>query len=140
MTTRYLRCKESHSTYKKVLKLIALAEDLGISIEFSYDKFYLNDKDKDCTFEFVGVDDYNDTICSFPPDVDFKLIFENQAYLKEISDKQKARDNKVNLKCFWKKSRKGFILAEIRSAEENKRKAKELAERKLLAELKAKYE
>ena len=83
-TTEYLVLKDSHKTMQKLYKLFALAEELGISIEFEYCQHTtIKDEDFASELEMVDVDHAGECVSGFPPTFDYKARYRNPAYIKE---------------------------------------------------------
>lgn len=83
---RYLRLKDSHPTMQKLDQLFALAEELGINIGFSgYGVATIEDRDRDKDLPPLRMQDIENSdypMDSFPPTLDFKVIYENPEHIE----------------------------------------------------------
>jgi hypothetical protein len=139
----WLRLKDNHPTMQKIEKLFAYMDELGLSLEVIPPGYVggpcsINDKERPgITFVMSDLDNPNDAFNSFPPTFEYKVLYENPEWKTE---REKQREE----------SRKAF---EAKRKEEEKQRRKEEAERvkqenkriedyerKVLADLKAKYE
>ena len=133
-----LRLTDTNPTTVKLNKLIDLAGELGIRLWFTNQVILVEDRDRDASLPDLYMEDIEPDhwFEEFPPSTEFKLTYENPAYLKvekelnlkyqqDLKNKQAAREAKLQAQ-----------------QEEFKRTAKiaqEIQERQMLAELKAKY-
>lgn len=133
-----LRLKDNHPTSIKVQKLYDFCEELGISIRFDDGVVIIRDRDRDVNLPSVLLQDLEfGRVYSFPPTFEYKLIYNNPEYLA-----QREIENQEDLARYIESERlkKEKELAE-KKAEEARRAAElEAKERKLLEELKVKYE
>jgi len=129
----------------KLLRVFALADELGISIEFESDRIFVLDEDG-TKCEIINSENRMNIISILPPITEYTLLSNNPEFGKV--SKNQLLTKKISRAQFWKKSRKTLliaekeaqILAEQKRIEEERQKRIENEERKLLAQLKAKYE
>lgn len=138
--SKHLRLKENHQTMVKFNKLIDFAFNLGISVSYEPHCVIISDKDRDpklpsLLLQDAEGDDYS--VSSFPPDMDFKIIYDNPEYLANYDkiQEEQRRAAEEERKAYLKKKD-----AEQKVALALLAKQKENAERMLLLELKQKYE
>jgi len=136
---QYLRLKDNHPTMVKFNKLCELAEELGISIEWHGQDVIIEDaeRDKDLPPIFLKDIEQDHWFDSFPPNTEFKMIYNNPEFLKRQElEHQKYLSEKAE--------RERAALEQKRIAEEQARlrRQRELedSERAMLEALKAKYE
>lgn len=135
---QYLKLKDNHPTMAKLAKLYDLAEELGISISFGSHRTVVQDRDRDDKLPplFLEELDGGETIQEWPPTFEYKVIYDNPAYLAqqkaEQDEREKARDAE---RVMREEKRKAQELAE----KEARKRAEEQRERAELARLKAKY-
>ena len=130
--------KDTHPTMVKFNKLYALAEELGISISFYNHTAIVEDKDREKNLpplhlEYVDGSDFDS---SFPPVFEYKLVYDNPAYLEEqrrLLDERVAKQETERLATETK-------LKEANALAEKKRQEQfEARERAELARLQEKY-
>jgi hypothetical protein len=137
--SRLLVLKDNHPTMQKLDKVLALMDELGISIEFSNIRMIVKDRDRDRNLPFLEIQDieYADQAVScFPPTTEFRVIYDNPAYLEaeRLENEERERKRQAEAKA------KADLAEEKRLATEAEAdKRKERAEREALAKLKAKY-
>lgn len=134
-----LKLKDKSSTMIKVMKLYDLAEELGIAIEFFGHAVVVSDRDRDSKLPYLYMEDIEEGhyIDQFPPSTEFKLVYDNPEYLKQRRLENVAYQAERNKK---EEAAKTLKLAEEAKEKEERRLANIEREKKLLAELKAKYE
>ena len=136
--SRYLKLKDNHPTMVKLNKLYDLAEELGISISFGQHRSFVNDRDRDDKLPPLVIEDTDngEPIQEWPPVFEFKVIYDNPAYLAQEKAEQDERNKK-------RKEEEAKRESERKAKEEADRLARERAaeqkERAELARLKAKY-
>lgn len=135
---QYLKLKDNHPTMVKLAKLADLAEELGISISFSNYYAQVHDRDRDDSLPPLRMEelDGGEAVGEWPPIFEYKVIYENPAYLAQQEAERKERDQK-------RKEEEAKRESERKAKEEADRLARERAveqkERAELARLKAKY-
>lgn len=143
--TKFLRLKDNHATMGKLHKLMELAEELGIWLEFDQNYCLLHDRDReDTVFRVYDLDHEDEAVSDFPPALDFKVLMDNPAY----TEWQKQEAERVRLQAeeasrvAEAKRKKQREEAELRRQEEARLAAiaLEQKERAELARLKTKYE
>lgn len=73
-----MRLKDNHPVMKKIAKLSALAEELGITL--SFDRCVIFSKDHLGTPFFLReVEDGRDAT-SFPPEIEFEVVFQKENF------------------------------------------------------------
>ena len=134
----YLKLKDNHPTMVKLYKLYELAEDLGISISFGSHRTVVQDRDRDDKLPTLFLEelDGGETIQEWPPTFEYKVIYDNPAYLTQQKAEQDERDKVRKAEEAKREAdRKAKEKAETDArARENERK-----ERAELARLKTKY-
>ena len=135
---QYLKLKDNHPTMIKLMKLYDLAEELGISLSFVNHTFFVEDRDRDLNLPVLRMEDIDngEGVGDFPPSTEFKVIYQNPAWLKQRNEEQKERWKKENDERLAKEK---ALKLEQQKKEERLAKEKEARERKLLLELKNKY-
>lgn len=135
---RRLILKDNHPTMVKFNKLSDLAAELGISVSFCGHRTIVEDNERDNSLPTLYMEDIetNDSMGEFPPAIEFKLVYDNPAYLKQ--QKEECDNYRRTQEEAAAKKKKADELAE-EERKERAAKEKEKAEKKLLAELKAKY-
>lgn len=120
---RRLRLKENHPTAIKLNQLFELADKLGISLEFSNStRVLVSDSDRDENLPPLWLEDIeeSDYDGSFPPTTEYKLVYDNPAYLafkeKELEEHLKAN----RLKEEQAKAEEKKRLAKLKEAEEKR--------------------
>lgn len=136
---QYLRLKDNHPTMIKLMKLYDLADELKIQLSFHGQTCIVEDGDRDPNLPFLRLEDLEtgDSPGEWPPACEFKVTFENPAYLE-----QQAKEHQEYLakQAEAEKIRKEAQARKQKEEEERRAKELEESERKLLASLKAKYE
>lgn len=129
--SRRLVLKDNHPTAEKLSKLCALADELGISISFYGQRAIVEDRERDDKLPPLYMEDIEDNggVSDFPPCTEFKLVYDNPAYLAQQErelEERRAKD----------KAEREAAEAKAKAAEEARKakQAKEL-ESKELAEL-----
>lgn len=137
---RRLRLKDKHPTAVKLDKLFAFADELGIGLSFYNHTVIVEDRDRDDKLPPLHLedieDDHNTSAC-FPPTTEYRLVYDNPAYLaEEAREFEERKQKEAEAKAAFKKA------AEEKAKAEKERRAQQIEaqERKTLAELKAKYE
>lgn len=129
---RYLRLKDNHPTLQKLDKIFALAEELGIRIDFSSHgpaQVYDNERDKSLpvlSLQDIESSDY--PMDNFPPTLEFKVIYQNPAYLEACRIEEEERKEKARLAA-EARSEAAKKAAETRRKQERSRRIAELEER-----------
>ena len=137
---RRLRLKDNHPTAEKLSKLCALADDLGISLSFYNHTVIVEDKDRDEKLPPLHLEDIEDnwnSVGCFPPTTEYKLVYDNPEYVAQQQRENQARRRKEEEK---KAAEQKAAEAKAKAERERQAKEKEARERKMLAELKEKYE
>lgn len=136
--SQYLKLKDNHPTMIKLQKLYDLAEDLGISISFHNHRTIVEDRERDRNLPtmFLEEVDGSESVGEWPPIFEYKVIYDNPAYLAQQKAEQEERDKK-------RKEEEAKKEAERKAKEDAEKirraKAEEQRERTELARLKAKY-
>lgn len=134
-----LRCRESHPTVQKYIKLSDLAEELGISLAFESGCCIVYDRDRDHNLPPILLEDIegNDRrIHTFPYEFEYKMVYDNPEYLEAIRKDGEERNRKRQEEL----ARKAAEEASKQAAQAKKKAEElELKERAILAELKRKY-
>lgn len=131
--------RDTHPTAVKVLKLMDLAYELGISISFLHQAVLIKDKDRDQNLPPLFCEDIEEGhwFESFPFETEYKLVYVNPEHLayerKEHEERIRIRDEQERLD----KEKAAQLIAEKTAAAA---RALEARERRQLAELKEKYE
>lgn len=144
--SRYLKLKDNHPTMIKLMKLWALADELGITISFG-SCVVLEDRDRDPALPHLLIEDVEDSgnpPKEFPFATEFKVTYDNPAHLaqqkKELEDKRSAEEAERKAKEETAKLRAEAKKLEDQEKQKQLAKEKEKRERILLTELKSKYE
>jgi hypothetical protein len=134
----YLRLKDGHPTAQKMQKLWTLADELGLYISFYGHRTTVTDTDfPDRQYDMHDLENRDEAVSDFPPACEYVLRFENPEHTEfqrrraEEFEKQRAAE---------KKAAEEREAERRRREEEEARRRIEQQERKMLAELKAKYE
>src|SRR3954465_5723817 len=93
MTAHYLRLKDNHPTMIKLAKLCDVADELGLNITYYGHRAMLRDSEWPGTLLYID-DIENDSISEFPFTTEYKLTYENPAWLEE----QRIEDEKQTAK------------------------------------------
>lgn len=136
--SQYLKLTDNHPTMVKLYKLYDLAEELGISISFSSHRSFVSDRDRDESLPPLIIEDTDngEAIGEWPPCCEFKVYYDNPAYLAE----QKAElEERNRLRQEEENKRESARKAKEKAEEEARMRALEQKERAELARLKAKY-
>lgn len=144
--SKRLVLRDSHPTMVKLQKIWAMAEDLGITISFEGTQAcVVSDRDRDEKLPELVMEDVEsgEGIGSFPPQFEYKVVFENPAYLaeqKRLAD-ERIKKQEEEERIRKEKSRLASEAAKAREAEKARQRAIELEkeERTLLKTLQAKY-
>jgi hypothetical protein len=136
---RRLVLKETHPTAIKVAKLCDLASELGISLSFYRGRVLIEDSSRDKNLPPLYLEDIEEEhhFEGFPFETEYKLVYENPEWIAQEEKEHKERLVKEEENRRLEAERKQ--LAEQQAAEE-RAKALEARERRMLAELKEKYE
>jgi hypothetical protein len=138
-TSQWLRLKDNHPTMVKISKLYDLAEELGISFSFCSGTCVVEDRERDSKLPMLRMEDIEGDsyhVSEFPPATEFKVIYENPAYLAEQAAERAERD-RVEAEKAKVRSEAAKKAAEARVRQEAE--AKEARERAELARLKKRY-
>jgi hypothetical protein len=123
MTSRHLRLKDMHPTMQKLEKIFAFADELGISIDFSErGPAIVRDSDRDKELpplHLCDMDNDGYPMESFPPNLDFKVIYENPKFLSQEAEATKKRREKEEKERAEKAEQ--ARLAQIRAEKEFRR-------------------
>lgn len=132
---KLLRLRSHHPTMEKFNKLCEYAEDLGISVEWRGQDVIIHDnqRGKDLPPIFLENIEEGHWFSSFPPNTEYKLVYDNPEYLV-----QKEKEQQEYLEQKRIAEEKARVAKE--QAEQLRLKQIEESERFLLASLKAKYE
>jgi hypothetical protein len=139
---RYLVLKDNHPTMVKLNKLYALAEELGIRINFSSrgcGPATVDDNERDLNLPSLIIEDLDngEYIHEWPPTFEFKVYYDNPKYLEEKrQEEEEWHRTRMEREKAEREERKKKAAAE--AAE--KQRSIELAERAELARLKSKYQ
>jgi hypothetical protein len=134
--SHFLRLKENHPTMIKLMKLYAVADELGINISFHGVNAVLSDKDNEDVYFYVQDVDDGEAIQDFPPATEFKIIFENPEFLK--FQEEEAKQDRFRRE--QKEKEKREKEAARRELEEKRiAKEKEMKDRALLRVLRERY-
>jgi len=134
----YLKLKDNHPTMEKLSKLYELAEELGIHISFGSHRTVVQDNDRDSKLPPLFLEDMEngEAIQEWPPVFEYKVIYDNPAYLAQQKAEQDEREKAREIERSQREEkRKAQELAE----KEARKRAEEQRERAELARLKAKY-
>jgi hypothetical protein len=136
---QYLRLKDNHPTMIKLMKLYDLADELKIQLSFHGQTMIVEDGDRDPNLPHLRLEDLEsgDAPGEWPPGCEFKVIYENPAYLEEQAKEQEEYRKK---RAEEEKARAEALARKRKEEEEKRAKEIEESERFLLAKLKAKYE
>jgi hypothetical protein len=135
-TSERLRLKSSHPVSKKLDKLAACADELGIRISFCLGPAMVSLEVHGDDTEYLIEDlegmsgEYNASIDSFPPIFEHKITMENPKWTEETRKEQEAVLKRIEEK---EKARK---KAEIKAQKKAKKQEAERIEKAELAELK----
>jgi hypothetical protein len=138
-TSQWLRLKDNHPTMIKLMKLYDLAEELGIHLSFTGHACVVEDDERDAKLPMMRLEDIEGDsydVSEWPPTTEFKVIFENPAYLAEEAAKTAER-NRIDAEKTKVRSEAAKKAAETRTRQEAE--AKEARERVQLADLRKKY-
>ncbi len=138
---QYLRLKDNHPTIIKLNKLTDLAEKLGLCISFYNHRCLLEDRDRDKNLPSLYIEDIEggfSNVNSFPNEMEYKVTYENPAYLaeekriyEEAMKLQKIKEaEKLALEEKSKKERRAQQL--IRDVAETERKLELLKQQQIL--------
>lgn len=131
--------KDTHPTAIKIAKLCDLANELGISLSFYHQRVLVDDNDRDKNLPPLYLEDIeeNHWVESFPFEMEYKLVYENPAYVAQQKQEQEERERAeyLALKISREKEEQ-----KAKAEAEERAKALEARERRLLSELKDKYE
>lgn len=120
---RYMRLKDGHPTMVKLNKLFQLADELGISISYSSSGAAtirdLDFVDGVAPLILSDIEHSEYPMEDFPCTLDFKVTYENPAYLVYLGEQQRAKELEVEMK----RRQEDQLLAE-KKAKEAERKAK----------------
>ncbi len=134
-----LRLKDNHPTAVKIAKLCDLADELGITLSFYGQRVVVEDRERDKELPPLYLEDIEDDhwFEEFPFTTEYKLVYDNPEYIAQQKKEQEERDRVRAEEARIAKER-----AEAKVKTENERRAREQEERerRLLAELKEKYE
>ena len=91
--SKRLFLKDTHPTMVKINKLYDLAEELGISFHFESGCCLVLDNDRDSNLPDLLLEDIeeNHHVNSFPVVTEFKVVYDNPAYLAEQKRQYDAR-------------------------------------------------
>lgn len=133
-----LRLKDNHPVMVKLMKLYDFAEQLGLSISFSHNGAIVEDRDwHGPMLKMYDIEDgANSGVDEWPPATEFKVIYENPAWLAE--EKRKAKEYLEQQEAEERKRSAAAKKAAITRAE-NERQIREAHDRQELARLKALY-
>lgn len=136
---RRLVLKETHPTAVKISKLMELADELGISISFLHQRVLINDRDRDENLPPLFLEDIENDhwFESFPFETEYKLVYANPEYLarEKAEEMERLRIRAEELRVSREKAEAAAKL-EL----EERARSLEARERRILAELKEKYE
>jgi hypothetical protein len=148
MIARRLILKDNHPTMVKLDKLFGLAEELGLSFSFHHYGTSVHDSERDSNLpELIMLDadhQQDEGVMDFPPTLEFKLVYDNPAYLAEQKrlnyELVRANLEKKRLEdeAWAKKLAQEKELERIK--QERLAQEKEIADRALYLELKARFE
>jgi hypothetical protein len=136
---RRLVLKDTHPTAIKVAKLCDLASELGLSLSFYRGRVLIEDSSRDKNLPHLYLEDIEPDhhFEGFPFETEYKLVYENPEWIaqqeRELTERLAKEEETRRLEAERKQ------LAEQQAAEE-RAKALEARERRMLAELKEKYE
>ena len=137
--SEYMRLKDNHPTMVKLQKLYDLAEELKIQISFSQSLSVVNDRDLPEDHPMFRLEDLDsgEAVEEWPPTFEYKIIYQNPAYITEETRLRKERE----ATAVAENKKKAEAQVARRKAEEEERKQEtERKERAELARLKRKYE
>lgn len=135
-----LRLNDNHPTAVKLSKLFDLADKLGISLSFYNHTTIVEDRDRDRSLpplHIKDIEDYDNGFGCFPPTTEYKIIYDNPEYLAEQQRQNEERKRKEEERLTAERL---AAAAKEKSQKERQAKEKEAHDRKLLQELKEKYE
>jgi hypothetical protein len=130
----YMRLKDTHSTMVKLDKLAAFAEELGISLNFFQQATFIQDNGLPQDHPQLRLEDTDngEAISEWPPVFEYKVIFENPAYL---ADQKIKHEEYVKREAERERER----LAKAKAEKEAHALQVEKAERAELARLQKKF-
>lgn len=139
--SRYMRLRENHPTMVKLEKLFAFADELGISIAFNsngpahlYDKDFV---DGEAPLIISDIDSPGASMDSFPCTLDFKITYENPAYLVYLGEQERDRLAEIERRRLEAEKR----VAELKArGAEKKAKEKEARRVKRITSLKTRLQ
>jgi len=128
-----LRACENHPTVQKINKLCEVAQELGVYVQFFGHRTFVTDKEfPGRLYDISDIGNSDEAISDFPPQLDYKLTFENPKWTNWNNENNARRE----------KERRQAEAEERRVREEEERqkaRALEERERQELARLKEKY-
>lgn len=143
---RYIRLLEAHPTMIKLSKLIALAEELGLSFTFFNGRAIIEDNQRDKNLPDMFIEDIENNMdgagCdhpmeNFPPTTEFKVVYDSPKFLAY----QKAENETRALKWKQEEAVKKTAQESAKQIKEKKQlEEKETQDRKLFEQLKSKFE
>ncbi len=134
-----LRLRDNHPTMVKLTKLYNLAEELGITLNFMHARaVVVYDKERDPNLPDLLMEDLEDghTIENWPPTFEYKVIYDNPAYLAEEKRLNEERQKKQKEE---QEKLEAARKAKEKAEQERKERELELKERTELARLQTKY-
>jgi hypothetical protein len=133
-----LKLKESHPTMVKLFKLYDLAEKLGIHISFGGHRTIVQDNDRDEKLPPLFLEDIDsgEAVQEWPPVFEFKVIYDNPAFLAKEQEERKERNRLAEEQ---EAKREAALKAKQKADAEKRAREEERKDRAELARLKAKY-
>jgi hypothetical protein len=134
----YLRLTDNHPTSIKVAKLCDLADKLGISFAFSGQRVIVEDRDRDKKLPPLYLEDIEDHhwFEEFPFTTEYKLVYQNPEWLAKRKKEQEEYYAKKEEEARLVKEK---LAAQAKAEAEKRARETEARERRMLADLKAKY-
>jgi hypothetical protein len=130
---------DNHPTAIKVMKLMDLADELGLTISFSGQRVLIQDTDRDRGLPPLYCEDIEGEghwFEEFPFTTEYRLVYTNPKYLEQLEQERIERE-----KAELAKAAAEYDRLKAKKQEEEARQARlvEARERQQLADLKAKY-
>lgn len=137
--SKRLVLNDNHPTAIKVMKLMDLADQLGLTISFSGQRVMIQDTDRDPNLPILYCEDIEGEghwFEEFPFTTEYRLVYNNPKYIEqeklEYETRRKAEQEAVRIE-------NERIAAKKKEEEALRALAIEHKERQQLADLKAKY-
>jgi hypothetical protein len=134
-----LRLTDNNPTAVKLQKLFALADELGISLAYGQQTVRVFDNDRDSKLPTLFMEDIEDHhwFEEFPPTTEYKLVYDNPLFIEQRRKEYEERDRKREEEARLEREKRA---AREKADVEKRAREQEARERKLLSDLKSKYE